>query len=176
MLKRYIKVRQNNARCHQLHQFVHLRIGINIMQANPNPKLTQSLGEIGDVRAQGPPGRQICAPTLIHPVCAGVLGNNQQFTHAGVNQTFGLAQHVAGCSTGQSTTHCWNDAESTLVIAALGNLQVSIMTRSQLNPAGRQQMIKRLVHRRSLSMDSSHDCITILWPGDRQQIWKFLFQ
>ena len=107
------------------------------MQANPNPELPQSLGEIGDVRTQGPPGRQICATTLVHTICAGVLRDYQQFAHAGVNQTFGFAQNVAGWSTGQSTTHCWNDAESTLVIAALGNLQVSIMTWSQLNPAGR---------------------------------------
>ena len=76
----------------------------------------------------------------VHAIGAGVLRDHQQFLHAGLDQALGLAEHVAHRPADQVAAHRRDDAEAATMIAALGNLQVGIVARRELDALRRHQV------------------------------------
>src|SRR5690606_19921769 len=105
-----------------------------------------------------------------HPVGAGVLGDHQQFLHAGVHQAAGLAQHIADRTADQAATHGRDDAEAAIVVAAFGDLQVGVVARRQADALGRHQVDVGIVRAfvRGGLVHGAHHLFVLLGPGDGQ--------
>ena len=116
------------------------------MQAHPDAELTQRLAQILHAGLQWTTLPETRAEFGIHPVGAGVLGDHQQFPHAGAHQALRLAHDVADGAADQVPAHGGNDAEAAAVVAALGNLQVGIVAGRQLDPLRRHQVREWIVY------------------------------
>ncbi len=93
----------------------------------------------------------------VDAVGAGVLRDDQQFLDARLGQLFRLAQHVGGRARDQIAAQRRDDAEGAAVVAALGNLQIGVVARRQLDALRRQQVEERIVRRRRGLVHRRHD-------------------
>ncbi len=138
------------------------------MQPNPRAQFTQRGGEIANVGAHYAASPQVAGVTQIGAVGAGVLGDNQKLFHACRHQALGLPQHVRSPPAFQPAAHGGNDAEAALVVAALGDLEIGVVPRRELDPLGRHQIQERIVPRRQVGVDRVHHLLVLLRPGDRE--------
>ena len=70
----------------------------------------------------------------------GVLADDQQFLGPGGDQLLGLAQDRVGAAADEIAAHRRDDAEGAAMVAALGNLQIAVVARGQLEPGFRHQV------------------------------------
>src|SRR4029077_18139737 len=82
------------------------------------------------------------------------------------HQAFGFAQYVRGRPRNEVAPQLRDDAEATAIVAALGNLQVGVMPRRELDALGRQQIEERIVLRRRRAMDGLDYALVLLRAGD----------
>ena len=73
----------------------------------------------------------------VEPVGGGVLGDDQQFLDACLDQLFRLAQHGVGGAGCELAAHVGDDAELALVVTALGNLEVAVVARGERDASAR---------------------------------------
>ena len=154
----------------QWHQGIDMRIGINVVQPDPDTELSQGLTEVLHVRAPRAPTPFAASVGPVRSVGAGVLRDDQELAHPGPHQCFGLAQDVGDRTAHQAPAHRWNDAKAAPVVTALRNLEIGVVTRRQLDAARRQQVDERIVLGRKLGVDGPHHPGIVLRAGDRQQV------
>src|SRR4029077_984066 len=82
------------------------------------------------------------------------------------HQAFGFAQYVRGRPRNEVAPQLRDDAEATAIVAALGNLQVGVMPRRELDAFRRQQIEERIVLRRHRAMDGIDYALVLLRAGD----------
>ena len=99
-----------------------------------------------------------------------VLRDHQKFLHAGGDQPLGLAQHVGRRPRNEVAAQLGDDAEGAAVVAALGNLQIGVVPRRELDALGRHQIEKRIVLRRRRAVHGLEHALVLLRAGDRQHV------
>ncbi len=171
MLQRNIQIRQNQPLGHEGNQLVHMGVRINIMQAHPGPHLAQGTGQFRHPGTQGTPLPEACSVPHIHPVGTGVLRNHQQLPNPGLDQMLGLLQHFPKRTADQIPTQGRNDAERAAMIAPLGNLEVGVMRRGQLDPLGRNQAGEGIMTLREVFVQRLHHPCLVMRSRNRQYLW-----
>ena len=147
VLKGNIEVRQNLAFGHQPDDFVDMRVGVDILQPHPGAEIAEFFREVEEFGADLAILPRAVGIFDIDAVGRGVLRDDEQFLDAGGDELFRLAQHVIGRARHQIAAQLWNDAEAAAVVAAFGNLQVSVVPRRQLDPLRRHQIEVGIVDR-----------------------------
>ena len=143
MLEGDVEVGKDLALGHQRDDLVDMRVGIDVVEADPGAERAQLAGEIDELGAHVallPAARRVFH---VDAVGAGVLRDDQQFLHAGLHQPLGLAQHVGGRARDEIAAQLRDDAEGAAVIAAFGNLQIGVVARRQLDALRRHQVDER---------------------------------
>ena len=144
------------------------------MQAHPG---AVRLGQFGQLLAQldhaglhRPAVVEAGAVLHIHAVGTGVLAHHQQLLHAGLEQRPRLAQHVAHRARDQIAAHAGDDAERAAVVAALADLQVSVVFGGQTHALRGHQINVGIVlrGRRHVFMYGPHHVTVGLRTGDLQ--------
>ena len=170
VLERDIQVRQDLAFRHQRNNVVHMGVRIYVVQANPHAHVTQSFTQGLHLRFNRPALPESGAVLDVDTIGGGVLGDHQQFLHAGIHQAPGFVHDITNGTADEFAAHVRDDAEGAAVVAAFGNLQVGIVARGQLDALGRHQVHKgvmvfirghKLVHR-------AHHFFIGLGAGNRQ--------
>ena len=141
-------------------------IGIDVVQADPDAERAQSLAKIDEM---APPGAAL--PTAlrvaqVEPVGAGVLRDHQDFLDPGADQALGLGQHLLDRPAGEVAAQRGDDAEAAAVVAALGNLQIGVVARRQLDAGRRQQIQEGVVRRRQHLVHRADHGLVLLRAGD----------
>src|SRR5882762_9153538 len=134
VLKRHIEIGQHAPLCHEGDDVVDVRVGINIVQPDPHPQGAQPAGQVDeasliDLIAPGA-GRiaDVCA------VCARVLRDDEQLLDSSLYEPLAFAQHVVDPPARELAAHGRDDAEAALVVAALRDLQISIVAGREPHP------------------------------------------
>ena len=155
MLQRHVEIGQQGTIGHQREQLVDVRIGIDVVQPHPLEQLPQALAQRDQIGWQRLPAPLVAAVAEVHAIGGRVLGDDQEFLHAGFRQRLRLTQHLTHRPRCQLAAQARNHAEGAAVVAALGDLEVSVMARRQLHAVGgqrgtvaRQRRRQRPPHRR----------------------------
>ena len=170
VLERNVEIGQHRAVRHQRDHLVDVRIGIDVVQPHPDAERAELAREIEEFRphlAVLPAARGVFD---VDAVGRGVLRDHQQFLDAGRDQPLGLAQHVGGRARDQVAAQLRDDAEGAAVVAALGNLQIGVVPRRQLDALRRHQIEERIVLRRRRAVHGLDHALVLLRPGDRQHV------
>ena len=121
-----------------------------------------------------PPFHGQAACLQVDAVGRRVLADDQQLLRPRRDQLLGLAQDRVGSAADQVAAQARDDAEGAAMIAALGNLQIGIMARGQLQPRVRHQVeIGRRRHRRG-DMDRADHLLILGGAGDREHVGEAL--
>ena len=147
MLERDVEIGKDLAVGHQRNDVVDMRVGIDVVHPHPHAELAERLREIEEFGAHLavlPRARRIFD---VDAVGRRVLRDDQQFLDAGGDQPLRLAQHVGRRARHEVAAQFRNDAEAAAVVAALGNLQIGVVPRRQLDAFRRHQIEKRIVRR-----------------------------
>ncbi len=67
----------------------------------------------------------------VEPVGGGVLGDDEQFFDASLDEFLCLAQDGVGGAGGEFAAHVGDDAELALVVTALGDFEVAVVARGE---------------------------------------------
>jgi hypothetical protein len=140
------------------------------MQPHPGAEAAERAGEFGHARLQRSATPEAGAVFDVDAVGAGVLRHHQQFLNAGTNQRLGLAHHLTDRPADQVAAHRRNDAEGAAVVAALGNLQVGIVARGELDAAGRNQVLEGVVWLGQRAVHRLHHLVECMRPGHRKHL------
>ena len=172
VLQRHVQVRQDQSLGHQRQHVVHRRIGIDVVQPDPGTvlpgQLAQFAAQLEQPRLDRAAVHEVGAVAQVHAVGAGVLRDDQQLLHAGLEQILGLAHHLADGAAVQVATQTGDDAERTAVVAAFRDLQVGIVARRELDAACRHQVAEGIVWLGQMLMDIGHDLFQRMGAGDGQ--------
>ena len=136
VLERDVEIRQDLALRHQRDHFVHMRIGIHVMQAHPRAppslfQLAHRRSQLGHAALERPAAPEAGAVFHVHAIGAGVLRDHQQFLHARVDQVLRFLHHIADRAADQIAAQTGDDAEGAAVVAAFGNFHVGVMFRRE---------------------------------------------
>ena len=132
VLERHVDIGQHIAAVHQLDDLVDMRIGVDIVQAHPGAERAE-FARRSRKRAATSRSRQGSRRIEVAAVGAGVLRNDDELLDAGLDQLFGFAQHVARRARDEVAAQFRNDAEGAAVVAALGDLEIGVVARRQLD-------------------------------------------
>src|SRR5690606_3078757 len=131
MLERHVQVGKHLALGHQFEHLVHVRIGIDVVQADPGAELAQLARELPHAGPDGAAAHESGAVPHIHPIGAGVLRDDEELAATAIDQGTRLAQHVADGPAHQVSPQRRDDAEAAPVVAALGDLEIRVVPRGQ---------------------------------------------
>ena len=95
VLKGNVQIGQYLALRHEFDHLIDVRIGIDIVQANPDAQFAERRGQVVEAGAALHIAPRLRGVFQIDAVGAGVLGNHQDLLHAGAHQLLGFAQHLA---------------------------------------------------------------------------------
>ena len=168
VLKRNIEVGQDAARGHEVDHAVDVRIGIHIVQPDPDAEFGECPGEVVEARALATRRATPGGIFQIRAIGAGVLGNHQDLLHPGTHQLLGLAQHLADRAAAEAPAHGRDDAEGAVMVAALGNLEIGVMPGSELHPLRGHEIHERLMPGRQMFMHRGKHVLVTLRAGDFQ--------
>ena len=174
VLEGNVEVGQDLALRHQRDHLIHMRIGVNVVQAYPCPKLAQFAGKVGHVRAHLAALPRRGGVLEIEAVGGGILADDQQFLRARRHQLLRLAQHGIDRARGQIAANGGNNAEGAAVVAAFGNLQVAVVARRQLDALFRHEVDILAQRRRDDVMHRAHHFLVLLRAGDGQHVGEAL--
>src|SRR5690606_11580046 len=116
VLERNIQVRQDVAGGHHRNDLVHVRIGIDVVQAHPGTQLPERLTQLQHAGFHWHTLPEAGLVLAIHTVGAGVLADHQQLLYTRLHQPFRLIEHVAHRPGIELATHAWDNAEAALVV------------------------------------------------------------
>ena len=129
-----VEIGQDLALGHQRDDLVDMRVGVDVVHAAPRcPARRVPATGRGTSPATSRSCHRLRLVLDVDAVGAGVLRDDEQFLDAGLGQLFGLAQHVAGRARDEVAAQRRDDAEGAAVVAALGNLQIGVVARRQLD-------------------------------------------
>src|SRR5829696_3331824 len=111
VLERNVEIGKHLAVGHELDGFVHMRVGVDVVQADPGAELAERLREIEKARPHLAPAPFAGRVFQIDPVGARVLRDDQDFLDAGFHQPLGFAQHVARRPADEVPAQLRDDAE-----------------------------------------------------------------
>ena len=168
MLEGDVEIRQHLALGHQPDDLIDMRVGVDILQPHPGAEFAEFFCEVKEFGANLAILPRAVGIFDIDAVGRGVLRDDEQFLDAGTDQPFRLAQHVIGRARHQIAAQLRDDAEAAAVVAAFGNLQVSVVPRSQLDALRRHQIEMRIVQRRHRAVHGLQHAFILLRPRDRQ--------
>src|SRR5690606_38232346 len=133
-------------------------------------ELRQGFGQLGETGLDGAAIPEAAAELHVDAVGAGVLGNDQQFLHAGLYEALGFTHDVANGPAHEIGPHRVDDAEAAAVVAAFGDFQVVVVTWGQLHALRGNEVNVRVVlaPRRSGFVHSTHHLFVLLGPGHSQ--------
>ncbi|EPX87276.1 hypothetical protein ruthe_00674 [Rubellimicrobium thermophilum DSM 16684] len=134
------------------------------MEPHPGPQRAEIACKIHNMGAMA----ALLGMPQVNPVGRGVLADHQKFAHASRNETLGLPQDGMGRTADQPAAQVGNDAEPTLVIAALRNLQIAVMARGQPHGLGRQQVDEGVGTRRHGRMNGVQHLFVLMGPRHGQ--------
>ena len=170
VLERHVEIRQQLARGHQRDQLVDVRIRIHVVQAHPRAELAECRGEIRHARgdlAAAPLGLRVAH---VDAVRARVLRDHEQLLDACAHEPLGFPQDVAGRSAPKIAAQARDDAEGAAVIAALGDLQIRVVPRRELDALRRDEIDERIVRRRQHGVHGAHHGLVLMRPRDRDHV------
>ena len=168
VLEGNVEVGKDLARGHQRDDVIHMRVGIDIVHPHPGAEVAQFLGHVVELRAH------LAAVELRRPILdvdaigAGVLADDQQFLDAGLDQPLGLVEHRGHGAGNEIAADRGDDAEGAAVVAALGNLQIGIVPRRQVQALRRHQIEARVMQRRKRLVHGTHDRLVLVRAGYRE--------
>ena len=117
MLERDVQVGEDLAFGHQRDDLVDMRVGIDVVEAHPDAELAEFARQVEELRphlALAPDAGRVLD---VEAVGAGVLRDDQQLLHAGLDQLLGLAEHLADRPRDEVAAQIRDDAEAAAVIA-----------------------------------------------------------
>ncbi|MND87656.1 hypothetical protein D3C80_796630 [compost metagenome] len=171
MLQRYVQVGQYLAIAHQRDDVIHVRVGVDVVQAHPDVELGQLLAQGHHAGLDRHAVVETGAVLDVHAVGGGVLGDDQDLLHAGLFQALGLGQYLADGTAHQIPAHGGDDAEGAAVVAALGDLQIGVVARGQLDAVGRHQAGEGVVGRlRHVFVDVAQHLFIGVGAGDLEHL------
>ena len=178
MLEGHVQVGQHAPRGHQRNDLVDMRVWVDVVQPHPG---AEAFGQAAELLAQvEQPGLdRLAVPEAgavldIDAVGAGVLTDDQQLLHAGLEQALRLAQHIADGTRHQIAAHARNDAEGAAVVAAFADLQVGVVTRRELDALRRHQVDEGIVRLRRVLVHRIHHLLRGMRAGDGQHLGMHL--
>ena len=77
-------------------------------------------------------------------------------------------QYLADGTRVEVATHGGNDAEAAAMVAALGNLEVGVVLRRELDSLGRHQVGERVVRFLEVLVHCLHHAVSVVRAGDRE--------
>ena len=174
MLERHVEVRQHAPRRHQRQQLVDVRIRIDVVQSHPRAvrlgQPAQCVDQVEHPRLQRLAVPEAGAVANVDAVGTGVLADDQQLLHAGIEQALRFGQHVADRPRHQVAAHRRNDAERAAVVAAFADLQVRVVARRQLDALCRDQIGERVVRLRHMAVHRIHHLVRRVRAGDGKHV------
>jgi hypothetical protein len=174
VLERNVEVGQDAPFRHQRDDLVHVRVRVDVMQPYPGAQLAQPAAQVEEARlvfAVAPAAGRVLQ---VRAVGAGVLRDDEQLLHPGLHQLLALGEHLGDRAAGEPPAHGRDDAEAALVVAALGDLQVRVMPRRELDALRRQQVEEGIVRGRHRGVHRLHHPGVVLRLGDGQHLREFL--
>ena len=169
-LKRNVEIRQNLAVGHERNYVVHVGIRIDVMQPHPHAECAERLREFAHTRLERPAVPESGAILDIDAVGTGVLRNNEQLLDARLHERLGFLHNLADRTAHQIPAQRRDDAKTATMIAALGDFQVGVMSRRQLDPRGWHEIHERIVPLRQMRVYRFHDLHHRVGPGNRQHL------
>jgi hypothetical protein len=165
-----IQVRQHLALGHQRNDGIDVRVGVDVVQPDPDAELAERARQIDEPGLDRLPAPGDAAILQVAAVGAGVLGDHQQFLHAAAHQRLGLFHHLVERPAGELAAQVRDDAEAALVVAALGDLQVRIVARREADPLRRQQVDVRIVRLGQVLVHRCQHGLVLVRAGDGEQL------
>ena len=96
----------------------------------------------------------------------GVLADDEKLAHPGRDQPLGLAQDGVRRPRDELAAHVGDDAEAALVVTTLGNLEVAVVPRRELDRARRQEVDEGVGRRRHRGVHRVDHRLVLLRAGD----------
>ena len=168
MLEGYVQIGKQLALGHQRNQFVNAGIRIDVMQAHPDAEFGQRLAQLLQARLDRAAAPEAHAVLEVNAIGGSVLRDDEDFLDPGFGQVLCFLQHVADRPTDQRAAHRRDDAEGAAVVAAFGNLDVSVVLRRQADTLRRHQAGKRIVRLRQMGVHVVHHLVGGMRAGDGQ--------
>ncbi len=140
------------------------------MQPHPGAETPQGTRQFGHTGLQRTAIPETWAVFHVHPVGAGVLRHHQQLLHARADQRLRLPHHLADRPAHQIAAHRRDDAECAAVIAALGNLQVGVVARGELDATRRNQVLEWIMRFGQRRVHRVHHRVQRVRPGNCQYL------
>ncbi len=131
------------------------------------PEFPRQIGHVGADIATLPLAGLVAD---IDPVGAGVLRDDEEFLGPRGDQLLSLAQARIDPPARQLAAQIRDDAEGAGVIAALGDLEVAVVARGELDVRLRDQVDERALARRRVDVDGLDHLFVLMRPGDRQHL------
>ncbi len=172
VLERDVEIGQHLAVGHQRDHRVDVRIGIDVVEPDPDAELAEGLGQIDESRrnvAVAPAARRVFQ---VEPIGARVLRDDEELLDARRDQPLGLAQNLAGRAADKVAAQLRNDAEAAAIVAAFGDFQIGVVARRQLDALRRHEVHARVVRRRQRLVNGRDDALVLLRPGHGQHLRK----
>ena len=169
VLQGHVQIRQDFSLRHQLHDFLNVRVRVDVMQAHPHAHLAKFRAEIDQIRDNLLALKLALAMPDVHTVGARVLRDHQQFLGATRHKPVRLVQDFARVTRDLQTAQFGDDAKRAGVVAALSNFQVAVMARCEFDP-GRQQCRERILVRRDQVMHRPHHASHIAGAGHARDV------
>jgi hypothetical protein len=174
MLERDVEIRKHKPFSHEAYDLVDVGVGVDVVQPDPGAELSKLFRQIKKPSPNSAiPPHALCV-LQVDAVGAGVLGDDEELLHAGLHELLRLAQHLGGRAAHEIAPELRDDAERTAVIAALGNLQVRVMARCELDPLRRHEVEKWVVLRRRSLVHGGQHALVLLRSRDGQDLWEAL--
>ena len=102
----------------------------------------------------------------VDAVGGGVLADDEELADAGGDELLGLAQDGVGGAGDEAAAHVGDDAEAALVVTALGDLEVAVVARGEVDRRGRQEVEEGVGLRRHGGVDGVEDGLVLVRAGD----------
>jgi hypothetical protein len=168
MLEGDVEIGEDLTLRHQRHDFIDMRIGVDIMQPHPRIELAEFLDEIGEFRPHLTAAIFALREFEIDAIGARILRNDEQLLDPGFGQPFRLIEDGSRRPAHQIAAQGRDDAEGTAIVAAFRNLHISVMTWRQAQSLRRDEVELRVMRRRNGVMHGRHDGFILMGAGDRQ--------
>jgi hypothetical protein len=151
-------------------EVVNAGIGIDVVQAHPDAEFAQRPGQFEQARLHRLAAPEPGAVLDVDAVGAGVLRDDEQFLDAGGDEVLRLAHDVADGAADEVAAQRGDDAEGAAVVAALGNLEIGVVPRRQLDSLRRHQVLERIVGFRQVLVHLLHHLLGGMRAGDGEHL------
>src|SRR5690606_6897303 len=148
------------------HRVVDMRVGVGVMQPRPYAERAALAAEDQDLGADFAVVPR--APCVADTDARGArtLREDAPAPSACLHQPLRLTQHIARWTGDEVDPQMGNDAERAAIVAAFRDLQIGVMTRSELEPLRRNEVEAGVVPGRHRLVNGLDDGFVFLWACD----------